>query len=160
MILICVSASGKHLVPYLVTSQDPPALQDDLKWHGIEFGRHLIIKESQKAYVNGKTFAEYVKSVFIPYVTKVRRERGIRVEEAVLLMDNYPNHITKEVIDMLTAARVRVVTFAPHTTHIFQLLELTLFGSFKRVAKYELPFTDVNSASRFIYRVYMDFKRL
>jgi hypothetical protein len=119
-----VAVSGEHLIPYLITSQDSPALQDDLKHRGIEFGRHLIIKGSQKAYVNSKTFSEYVKSVFIPYVTKVRREREIELEEAVLLMDNCPSHITKEVIDMFTAAKVRVVTFAPYTTDIFQLLEV------------------------------------
>jgi hypothetical protein len=136
-----------------------PALQDDLKRHGIEFGRYLIIKGSQKAYVNSKTFAKEVKSVFIPDVTKVRREREIEPKEVVLLMDHCAGRMTKEVIDMLTAAKGRVVTFTQHTTHIFQFIDLTLFGSFKRVGKYQLLFVHVNSTSRFIYRIYMDFKK-
>jgi hypothetical protein len=67
-------------------------------------------------------------------------------------MDKCPSHFTKEVIDMLAAASVRIVTFAPHTTHVFQLLDWTLFDSFKRVGKYQLLFPDVNSMSRFIDR--------
>jgi hypothetical protein len=56
-IVACVAASVEHVIPYLITSQDSPALQDDSKRHGIEFGRHMIIKGSQKAYMNSKTIA-------------------------------------------------------------------------------------------------------
>jgi hypothetical protein len=158
-VVICMAVSEKHLIPYLITFQDLPALQDDSKHHAIEFGRHLIIKGNQKADVNSKTFAEYVKSVFISCVTKVRRERRIEPEESVSLIDNHPSHITKQVIDMLTTARVRIKTFVPNTTHIFQILDLMLFGSFKKVGKCQLPFAAINSTSPFIYRIYMDFKK-
>lgn len=158
-IVTCVAASGEHLIPYVVTSQDAESLRTDLKKRGIEFGRHLTIVRNQKPYVNSGTFADYIKSVFLPYVTRVRKEREIEEEEAVLLMDNCPSHLTSEVITLLTTARVRVVTFAPHTTHIFQLLDLTLFGAFKRVGQYQLPFDDITTTSRFIYRLYIDFLR-
>jgi hypothetical protein len=39
---------------------------------------------SQKAHVNGKIFAEYVKSEFLPYVAKPRSEREIEQAEVVL----------------------------------------------------------------------------
>jgi hypothetical protein len=57
-------------------------------------------------------------------VHQVRNEREIEHEDAVLLIDHSPSYITSEVMEMLTEARVRVVTFAPLTTHIFQLLDL------------------------------------
>jgi hypothetical protein len=47
-IVTCVAASGEHLIPYLITPQDSPALHDDLERHGIEFDRHLTIKGRQK----------------------------------------------------------------------------------------------------------------
>jgi hypothetical protein len=62
------------------------------------------------------------------------------------------------VIGILTEARVRVITFAPHTTQIFQILDLTLFGVLKRQPRYDLPFDDDTATVKFIMKVYRDFK--
>jgi hypothetical protein len=75
-------------------------------------------------------------------------------EEAVLLMDNCSAHVTDDVIRLLTEARVRVITFTPHTTHIFQVLELTLFGVLKRRPRNELPFETDNSTVKYIIKVH------
>jgi hypothetical protein len=58
-------------------------------------------------------------------------------------------------MDLLNMARVRVVIFAPHITQIFQLLDLTLFGIFKREGRYHLPFGDLGTTVDFVYNVYM-----
>jgi hypothetical protein len=57
-------------------------------------------------------------------------------------------------MDFLSSARVPVVTFAPHTTHIFQWLDLTLFAIFKREGKYHLPFGDLGTTANFAHDVY------
>jgi hypothetical protein len=44
----------------------------------------------------------------------------------------------------------KVETFAPHTTDIFQVRDLTVFGIFKRERKYSLPFEGVATAITFI----------
>jgi hypothetical protein len=62
-------------------------------------------------------------------------------------------------ITLLTEARVRVTTFAPHTTQSFQVLDVTLFGTFKRRAKNELPFEDMKASVKFIMNGCHDFKR-
>jgi hypothetical protein len=54
---------------------------------------------------------------------------------------------------------VRVITFAPHTTQIFQILPVTLFGVLKRRLGYKLPFEDQNETVPFIMKVYSDFKQ-
>jgi hypothetical protein len=46
------------------------------------------------------------------------------------------------------------VTFAPHTTQIFQLLDLTFFTIFRREGKYHLPFGDLGTTVNFVYNVY------
>jgi hypothetical protein len=152
-----LAAGGEHLIPYVRTSQDLKSLRVDLQTHGLEFGRHLIMQGSQKACVNGKIFGEYIKSVCLPYVAKVQSEREIEREEAVLLVDNCPGHLTSEVLAVLTTARVRIVQFSLYTMHIFQLINPTLSGTFKRVGKYRLPFNDLTLASHFICRLSMDF---
>jgi hypothetical protein len=62
------------------------------------------------------------------------------------------------VVGLLTEARVRVITFAPHTTQIFQVLDVTLFGVLQRRLGYKLPFEDEKETVGFIMKVYHDFK--
>jgi hypothetical protein len=80
-------------------------------------------------------------------------------EEAVLLKDNCLAPVTDDAIRLLTEARVRVITFAPYTTHIFQVFDLTLFGVLKRSPGYELPVESDNSTVNFIKKVYHDFRQ-
>jgi hypothetical protein len=54
-------------------------------------------------------------------------------------------------MDLLRSARVRVMTLALHTTQLFQLFDLTLFGIFKREGKYHLPFGDLGTTVNYIY---------
>jgi hypothetical protein len=54
---------------------------------------------------------------------------------------------------------VRVRTFAPHTTQIFQVLDVTPFGVLKRRLGYTLPFEDEKETVTFILKRYHDFKQ-
>jgi hypothetical protein len=54
---------------------------------------------------------------------------------------------------------VRLITFAPHTTQIFQILDVTFFGVLKRRLGYKLPFEDEKEAMKFIMKGYRDFKQ-
>jgi hypothetical protein len=74
-------------------------------------------------------------------------------------MDTSSVHLTDHVIRLLTEARVRVITFTPHTSQIFQIPDLTLFGLLKRRPRYELPFENDKSTAKFILRVYHDFRQ-
>jgi hypothetical protein len=110
-------------------------------------------------YVNVEIFLKYVRTVFLPYLVSIRGLGPFAPEEAVLLMDNYSAHFTDDVIRFVTEARVPVITFAPHTTHNFQVLDRTLFGILKRRPRYELPFETDNSMVKFLMKVYDGFKQ-
>jgi hypothetical protein len=66
----------------------------------------------------------------------VHIDRAIGEQEAVLLMNDCPSHIIAEVTNFLAAARVWVIIFAQYTPQIFQPLDLTLVGIFKREGQY------------------------
>jgi hypothetical protein len=72
-------------------------------------------------------------------------------------MDNCSADVSDEVICILTEARVRVITFAPQTTQVFQVLDLTLFGGLKRCPMYELPFDENNATVKVITKIYHHF---
>jgi hypothetical protein len=80
-------------------------------------------------------------------------------ETGVLLMDKCPSHVTDDIIAVLTEARVSVTTFAPHTTQIFQVLDVTLFGALKRRLGYKFRFEDEKETVKCIMKVYHDFKQ-
>jgi hypothetical protein len=104
-IVTYVISSGEYLMPYIVTSQDFSALRLELQKRGIEFHKHLEIVPSQKLYANGKTFASYIETVFLPHVAKVRGERKIEEEEAALLMDNSTLHFIYNLLISLLKTR-------------------------------------------------------
>jgi hypothetical protein len=97
IVIICVVVSGEHVIPDIIRSQESDDLRKALRKKGIEFERHLILKKSQKPYVNSKSFPEYAKSTFIPHVTRTLTEMGIEQEYALLLMDNWPSHFNSPV---------------------------------------------------------------
>jgi hypothetical protein len=58
-IVTCVAVSGEYGIPDVITSHDWENLRQGLRKKGIEFARHLTLKKSHKAEVNGNSFAEY-----------------------------------------------------------------------------------------------------
>jgi hypothetical protein len=54
---------------------------------------------------------------------------------------------------------VRVITFAPSTRQIFQILDVTVFGVRKRRLGYKLPIEEEKETVRFRMKVYRDFKQ-
>jgi hypothetical protein len=157
-IIACISASGACLVPYIVSSQATGAVQQKLTDTGLRFGRDLIMTQREKAYINGTIFANYIRNVFLPHLLRVCTQENLLDEEAVRLMDNCLAHMTDEVLGLLNEAQVRIVTFAPHTTRLFQILDLTLFGVFKRRGHDHLPFQNDQGTAVFIRKVYHDFR--
>jgi hypothetical protein len=57
-------------------------------------------------------------------------------------MDNCPAHLIDEMMSLLIEASLRVIAFAPYTTQIFQVLDLTLSRILRRCPRYELSFRD------------------
>jgi hypothetical protein len=158
-LIVCLSAAGASLLPYIVTSQNSPVVQEHLKKQGVCFGRDMILKFNQKPYINAGIFLDYIRIIFLPYIDMLRGLAVFAEEPAVLLMDmdNCSTHVSDDVIRILTEASVRVITFASHTTQISQVFDLTLFDVLKRRPRYELSLDDDNATVRFIMKVYHDF---
>jgi hypothetical protein len=158
-VIAFVSAPGESLLPYIITSQNSPAVQEHLKTQGVRFGRSMILKFNQKPYINAGIFLDYIRTVFLPYVDALRGLVVFPQEVAALLMAHCSAHVINDAIRNLTQAKVRVITFAPHITQVFQVLDLTLFGVLKRRPRYELSFNDDHAMLKFIMKVYHDFRQ-
>jgi hypothetical protein len=155
-VIACVSAAGESLLHDKVTSQNSPTVQEHLTKQRVRFGRDFALKFSQKPYFSAGTFLADIRTILFQYIDTFHGRAVLAQEIAFLLMAHCSADVSDDVIRILTEARVRVITFAPHLTQVFQILHLTLFGVLKRCPRYELPFDENNATVRVITKVYHD----
>jgi hypothetical protein len=165
-VIACVSAVGESMIPYIVISRDSLHVREQLKEKGVRFATDLIFKARRKPYINAECFLEYIRRVCLPNLNELRTLEEFGDEDAVLLMDNCPSHVGEEILSLLRDARVRIITWAPHTsqltphtTDIFQQLDICLFGVLKRKEQYALPFGNDQTTIDFLLNIYRTFKQ-
>jgi transposase len=132
-LLVCINAAGEMLCPLIIsTDQSTMGVFRD----GIEEGVDLEVHIASSAYVDSEILCNYLRDVMIPKIDEFRETNGMVNEPAVLLMDNCSAHISPAIIGLLSEHRVKAITFPPHTSGIFQMLDLVFFGVFKRTKKH------------------------
>jgi hypothetical protein len=149
-VIACVFAVWKSLTPYMITSQDSASVREQLKKQGVQFGADFVSKSNRKPCVNAGIFLDFIRTVFVPHIAELRTLDAFSEEVGVLLMRDCPSHIIDDLIHLLTEAPVGAITFAPHTTQIFQVLDVRLFSVLKCHPIYELSFRDEQATVRFI----------
>jgi hypothetical protein len=158
-VFACVSAAGESFIPYIVTSQDTSRVREQLRTHGVRFSTDLILKRRAKSYINGEIFLGYIRMVFLPNLDELRSLEEFADEDVVLLTDNCSSHVGEEVLSLIQDSRVRVIIWTPHTTHIFQELDLCLFAVLKRRGQYILPFDDDQTTNNFLLKIDRTFRQ-
>jgi hypothetical protein len=127
--------------------------------HRVRLGVDFILQKTSKSYVNAALFIEYIDRIFIPYLTDLQVTEKIKACEAILLIDNCSCHLSDDVIELLGRARVRIITFAPRTIYIFQILNVVLFGALNKHAIGLDTLDEEQPAAAFIIKIYHDFKQ-
>jgi hypothetical protein len=74
-------------------------------------------------------------------------------------MDNCASHVGDEILRLWRDVRVRLITSAPHTPHIFQQLDICRFEVLKRREQYALPFGNDQTTIDFLLNIYRTFKQ-
>jgi hypothetical protein len=142
-----------------VISQDYDAIRKRLMRPGVRLGVDFALRQQSKPYVSRNLFLEYIKTIFVPYLNELRESEEFEACEAVLLMDNCSPHASDDVVAVLTSIQVQIITFAPHTTRIFQMLDVVLFGALKKHATRLKSLDEEQSAAAFLLKTYHDFKQ-
>jgi hypothetical protein len=151
--------NGNCLVPYMVISQAIEPVRLHLQETEMWIGRDLILKRRRKPYIKSELFVDYSQAVFLTHVAELRRNEKLSSEEAALLRDNCSPPLNPAVVELLTGARVCIITFVSHMTHIFQVLDLAVFDVLKQRGQDRLPFGNEKATAQFIKKVCHDFRR-
>jgi hypothetical protein len=141
-VICCVSAAGESLTPFVVSSQVHGKVIEMLKVEGFRMGVDIVLEHRQKAYVTATFFQQYLASVLIPFIERLRTNPEFTGKSAILFMKNCSIHTRPEIIATLRDHNMKVTTFPPHITQIFQTLDFCLFGVFKRKIQYKSPFAN------------------
>jgi hypothetical protein len=128
-VIACLLAAGESLFHYIMTSQNSPTIQKHLKKQRVRFGRDFALKFNQNTCFNAGIFLAYIRTILLPYIDILRGRAVLAQEIAVLLMAHCSDDVRDHVIRILTEARVRVITFALHTTQVFQVFDLRVAGN-------------------------------
>jgi hypothetical protein len=133
-IIKCITIAEEPFTPYIVTSQDSDAIRRRLVSRDVCLGVDFVLRHLSKPCVNGEFFLEYINTIFVPYLNELQDLEDLETCEAVLLMDNWSPHVSDDIVAVPTRLRVRIIRFAIHTTHIFQVLDVVLFSALQKHA--------------------------
>jgi hypothetical protein len=100
----------------------------------------------EPAYATAEIFRRYIETVFFPAIAANRKLPGCRNKPAILLCDNCACHCSEDIIIEFARYGVLVLSYSPHTSNLFQVLDLLLFGRLKSAKKY-LPRNEQASTS-------------
>jgi hypothetical protein len=120
-LVCCVTAAGDAYCPLLVSSD---AAARAVFGHQIRDGINFQIEISHSPYVNAEIFERYVDTVLIPAVEANRQLRRCDKKPAILFCDNYSAHMSNLMLEKLERHGFLVLTYPPHTSHIFQVLDV------------------------------------
>jgi hypothetical protein len=92
-----------------------------------------------------KTFDDWFTSFFLKLIPARR--------SVVLFFDNHGSHVTLKLIHKAVENHIHIICIPPHTSHVFQPLDVTAFGpmkaSWRKIVKsfYETAITSINKTS-------------
>jgi hypothetical protein len=70
-VIVCITAGGESLTPFIVTSQISDGIRTRLMSRGVRLGVDFVLRQRPKPYVSRKLSLEYIKTIFVPYLNKI-----------------------------------------------------------------------------------------
>jgi 4-hydroxybenzoate polyprenyltransferase len=117
----CISATGKALLPLVIfkgkSVQQQWYPQDLSPYKGWEF------TATDNAWTSDSTAVEWLEKVFLP--------QTYTLEPRLLILDGHGSHETTDFMYLCYQHNVHLLFLPPHTSHVLQPLDLSVFSSLK-----------------------------
>ena len=118
-VLACGNAKGESIPPLLIHPHARLSIAD--------FGDGLIgnatVGLSRKGFVTQQLFQQWFSTNFLQYANKAR--------PLLLILDNHTTHIDVKVLKEAKQNDVIMICIPPHTSHLFQPLDVGVFHQMK-----------------------------
>jgi hypothetical protein len=124
--LVCMNAAGETLSPLNgTTNRSTLGIFRDGTTENVALKVHV----GRSAYADAILFHDYLRDILIPRIENFREANETPDSPAIHFMDNCSSHLTEHIIGLLSAHKIKILTFPPHSSGIFQKLDLVFFGS-------------------------------
>jgi hypothetical protein len=151
----CVCAGGDRLMPFVVATEQRTS---EIFRTGIREGTDLQLFIARSPYFTESLFYNYINDVFIPFVLKRRDSHNCPNQHAILFMDNLFAHCSDRTLQLLSQHNIRVISFPPHSTHIFQMLDLVVFGVMKHYKSTLKKANNIHPVADHLHRAFRAFE--
>jgi hypothetical protein len=121
-----VTLAGYPLAPLLLSTRVKLPEEIDNSYLP---GQYLYL-HTPKGYLNRDAMDYWFDHILVPYVEATRARYQIP-SKAILILDGLKAHDTPHVADLMAHHDIHVVLLPPHTSHLYQVLDLCVFGVMK-----------------------------
>jgi hypothetical protein len=128
----CVSAAGKVMTSFMVSSRGNNWVIDRLKCRPCLMGVNQILEHDQKPYLTAALFPQYTATLLIPFIDGLRINDEFTGKSRILRMDPSPSRTRRDVLPTLREHGLQVIPFPLPLTQIIQAFDLSLFGAFMK----------------------------
>nr|CAD7431260.1 unnamed protein product [Timema monikensis] len=126
-VLACVSAAGVALPPLIV-----------FKGAAVQ-ARHIsesaypgtTYSATSNGWMEEAAFFNWMESLFIPKVQRLRTEKELPEQKAILLFDGHASHYSLRIVQAAVANNITLLKFPSHLTDRLQPLDKCVFGPIK-----------------------------
>lgn len=146
-----VSGGGDAFFPLIVTSDPELERIFDL---GVRRDIDLSIHVGNSNYISKEVFNDHIINKFIPQVMNDRKFCGNNNLPAILFLDNCSSHLDDMLLKILADNLILVISYPSHTSHIFQVLDLLLFGVLKVHKKSIQKNDEISPKIDHLYRIF------
>ena len=115
----CVSASGYIMPPHIIFSQSYPSDPYAQDWPN---GALYSILDN--VYMDSEIFYGFISKLFIPHINQIAGSK-------LLILDGHGQHLKIDIINLCRENNIHLYCLPPHTTHIFQPLDVVIFQPVK-----------------------------
>lgn len=125
----CISLDNMSVKPHIIGTlvNLPEEIRKSPLYTGFNYSC------SKKGYMNSKVMVEWLSNTFIPHIKYKRSVYGLEPDTpTLLLMDGLKAHISEEAIQLMNTNHIVKILLPPHSSHLFQPLDLIIFGKLKR----------------------------
>jgi hypothetical protein len=117
----------------------------------------LVVREP--AYMNQAIFRQYIREQFFPLLDAERKGAPPRDHPALIFCDNCSAHMDDSLLREFADHWVIVITYPPHTSNIFQVLDRLVFSVLKAAKRQVTKDSDLDGICDHIRRVFVAYER-
>ncbi|XP_022827114.1 uncharacterized protein LOC111356860 [Spodoptera litura] len=124
-VLAGASASGKKLPPLIIFKGKFVWDQWMADLNKDDYDFELTYAASTKGWMESEIFHNYFEKVLIPSLGEKR--------PALIIYDGHSTHVDARVVELAVRNNITIIKLPPHTSHLLQPLDISVFKSFKAI---------------------------